>query len=118
MSKICTTIKQSQKLVELGIDVNSADIAWYSSYAKDGYSIRMLNDAYPLEMIGEEHDEIPCWSLSALLELMPEKTGIAKDYTDFYFCYNNSESHSTNHYPKPLDAAFEMVVWLKENNKI
>ena len=28
MNKICTTIKQSKKLIELGIDINTADMFW------------------------------------------------------------------------------------------
>ena len=28
MSKICTSIEQSKKLIELGIDVNTADMYW------------------------------------------------------------------------------------------
>jgi hypothetical protein len=28
MNKICTSIEQSKKLIELGIDVNTADMFW------------------------------------------------------------------------------------------
>lgn len=28
MNKICTNIEQSKKLIELGIDVNTADMFW------------------------------------------------------------------------------------------
>lgn len=35
MKKICTTKEQSQKLIELGLDVNTADM-WYQHI---GYSI-------------------------------------------------------------------------------
>ena len=28
MNKICTTIEQSQKLIELGVDVNTADMRY------------------------------------------------------------------------------------------
>lgn len=70
---IATSVEQSKHLLELGMPKESADMAWYSSYAKEGYSIRMLNDTYPLDIIGEEHDEIPAWSLTVLLDFLPEK---------------------------------------------
>ena len=35
MTKICTSIEQSQKLMELGIDINTADMSWLS-WMKDG----------------------------------------------------------------------------------
>jgi len=28
MNKICTSIEQSKKLIELGIDINTADMCW------------------------------------------------------------------------------------------
>jgi len=68
--KSYTDINQSKKLAEI-LPLESADRAWYSSYAKDGYSIRMLTDDYPLDIIGEEHDDIPAWSLAALFDVLP-----------------------------------------------
>ena len=68
--KLYTDLEQSKKLAEI-LPNKSADMAWYPSYAKNGYSIRMLNDSYPLDIIGGEHDEIPAWSLAALLNILP-----------------------------------------------
>lgn len=28
MNKICTSIERSQKLIEMGIDINTADVYW------------------------------------------------------------------------------------------
>lgn len=33
-NKICTSLEQSQKLIELGIDVNTADMFWDTLFAK------------------------------------------------------------------------------------
>ena len=58
MNKICTSIRQSQKLIELGIDVSTADMCWQ-------------NNEFP---VGFNDDEaVPAWSLSALLNLLPQE---------------------------------------------
>ena len=123
MNKICTSIEQSQRLIELRIDVNTADMYYYNSdweWHKTPNIIESIDDL-------DEHT-IPSWSLSALLELMP-----TDDKKDEY--YVDTESHSDYHtvsyrncwdgcihseYSKEslLNAAFEMVCWLKENEKI
>ena len=123
MNKICTSIEQSQRLIELRIDVNTADMYYYNSdweWHKTPNIIESIDDL-------DEHT-IPSWSLSALLELMP-----TDDKKDEY--YVDTESHSDYHtvsyrncwdgcihseYSKEslLNAAFEMVCWLKENNEI
>lgn len=71
MSKICTDLEQSRKLVELGIEPNTADMLWGYYYNGENHcvpNIRPFRDA---------RNEIPngyspAWSLSALLELMPK----------------------------------------------
>lgn len=134
MSKICTSIDQSKKLIELEIDRNTADMCWQ-------------NNEFPIGF--NDDDAIPAWSLSALLELMPKHikqedgrtykfhifnddgivikrwncSYIAEDY------HNRAEylsdpklKYPTNIYGSKyediVDAVFEMVVWLKENGKI
>ena len=37
MKKICTTIEQSKKLIELGIDVRTADMHWQYIEEDDTY---------------------------------------------------------------------------------
>ena len=63
MSKICTSLDQSKRLIELGIDIKTADMYYWcgSDLNIGGYNA-----------IDEELD-IPAWSLSALLELLPDK---------------------------------------------
>lgn len=124
MNKICTTIEQSKKLLELGIDRKTSDMYYWcgSDLRIGGYRAQ------------DEELDIPAWSLSALLELMP-----TKDYNVCWDLTFGSFDNDDNYIPKyncsyieadnvstpmwfnedcPLDAAFEMVVWLKENNKL
>ena len=124
MNKICTSIEQSKKLIELGIDRNTADMLWTYDFT--------VNDINGLNVISTylkpEENDIPAWSLASLLKLMP-----TDDKKDEY--YVDTESHSDYHtvsyrncwdgcihseYSEEslLDAAFKMVVWLLENKKI
>ena len=122
MNKICTTLEQSQKLIELGININTADM-WYQHI---GYSIKdgITKPVYfPMVMRDDPTEkDIPAWSLSALLSLLKPCDG--ETYTmrgTFDGGATIEFSNITNvmtQEDNPLDAVFEMVVWLKENSKI
>ena len=110
MSKICTSQEQSKKLVELGIDVNTADMY----YDCNSYGIQ----GKPEVAIGTVWSkDIPAWSLAALLKLIP-KFSLEKDISNnagYQLCYN----YNTTYYDEPVDAAFEMICWLKKkHNKL
>lgn len=120
--KSYTDLNQSRKLAEI-LPPESADMAWYSSYAKEGYSIRMLNETYPLDIIGEEHDEIPAWSLSALLDILPEISGVnlkfervkAEDgYEGYYYHIEYKDKILIPYSKNPIDACYEMILNLHE----
>ena len=104
---ICTTIEQSKKLLELGIDRKTSDMYYWcgSDLRIGGYRAQ------------DEELDIPAWSFSALLGLMPTFT--LNGYGNGQF---NCRDERANNYALvdtcPLDAAFEMVCWLKENEKI
>ena len=120
MNKICTSIEQSQKLIKLGIDVNTADMCWQ-------------NNEFPIGF--NDDDAVPAWSLAALLELIPPYLGEFSEGIDFEFSKSMNGKWYSARYIQPndnkaitfnkvvtgdtaVDAVFEMVVWLKENNKI
>ena len=88
-NKICTSLEQSKKLIELGIggDESQSDIF-----------------------------DIPAWSLTALLKLMP-KFSLEKDISNnegYQLHYN----YNTTYYDDPVDAAVEMICWLKKYKKL
>jgi hypothetical protein len=123
MNKICTSIEQSKKLIELGIDRKSSDMFyWY-----DENIIRIGGHEAQSEFF-----DIPAWSLSALLGLMPKLYEFENDPDDggcqpnlckgwdnnqWHIVYRSS-IYITEWYDDPIDAAFEMVCWLKKNKKI
>lgn len=107
-----TSIEQSKKLTEI-LPLESADM-FYTS----------LNSDYPWIWIDKhlmEVDDIPCWSLAALLELLDypqlskDKLGSGKEgwmvsvYPDN--CRYDSCWHDT-----PVDACVEMILKLYELN--
>lgn len=140
--KAYTDIEQSKKLLELGVDANTADMYWWSSGKR--YYIEAMDDGD----FNEEEGHIRAWSLTALLELIPSeiygetiygdtitykvdfrKYKLTDDVDLYQIAYGSIKfdvdgQHSfkdmvnTGQKEDPIDAAFQMVCWLKENGKI
>ena len=67
MTQIATTVEQSKKLIELGIDVNTADMMWTYDF-----TIGRINGLNVIStQLKPEENDIPAWSLSALLDILP-----------------------------------------------
>ena len=106
MNKICTSQEQSQRLIELGFDRKSSDMFYWC-----GEDLRI--GGYKAQ--SEEFD-VSAWSLSALLELIPERipgTKLVIKWDGSYYI-EGRDCLCDN----AIDAAFEMVCWLKENGKL
>ena len=137
MKKICTDINQSKKLIELGIDVSTADMFW--DLLDGDEPDEKVPICYPERFDIYSEEFVPAWSLPALLELMPRSICIRETEFSGYFYFlewwfaNDNSLRYVGHNGKCLidiysdhdvkwkdsiDAAFEMVVWLKENGKI
>ncbi len=116
-TKICTSLEQSKKLMELGIDINTADMH-YSTWTilNEGEYILSPNQGETIEELQEDYGNqvIPAWSLSALLRLMPNFNMFKRTIE----CRIETTNHLIDKACDPIDAAFEMVVWLKENGKL
>ena len=129
MNKICTSIDQSQKLIELGIDRKSSDMYYWC-----GSDLRIGG-----HKAQDEELDIPAWSLSALLELMPKSICIKQSehsgyfyFLEWQFANDNSLRYAGNdrkclidiysdhddNWKDSIDTAFEMICWLKENGKL
>ena len=117
MNKICTSLEQSKKLIELGIDVNTADMF----YRDNGVDVKLMWEHLPDVQVTN-----PAWSLSALLKLMPKiganEPKLCKRYYIYaplirYVCIYGLLK-DTKEYDNPVDACYEIIVWLKEINKL
>lgn len=130
--KIATTISQSKKLLELGIDAKTADMSWYKPNAMYPFE---LHTKYIGHMTMKGDELIPAWSLSALLNLMPKDRFIEIELSyggfsvnpleyikKWFISFENEKDYeldiktfSSEH---PIDAVFEMVCWLLEQGFI
>lgn len=143
-NKICTSIEQSKKLKELGIDVNSADMHW-QYIEEDNGQLQWFH--FPKDFSINENESILAWSLTALCELLPSefttenefgkykyeikirKYKLTDDVSLYQIAYGNhklcengncswKDMINTGEKEDLLDAVFQMVCWLKENGKI
>lgn len=129
MNKICTTIEESKKLIELGVDASTADMMWKYNSDKKEYYYKPAIIPYTF------FNDIPSWSLSALLELIPPYLGDFNEGIDFGLSKSMNGKWYSAHYIQldddglitfnktvtgdtAIDAVFEMVVWLLESHFI
>lgn len=144
--KAYTDIEQSKKLAEF-LPFESADHHYVrkvrdsmgepvdGKWSTPKYGNPNSSYADYMVMGFASYETIPCWSLSALLELIPPYLGEFKDGIDFGFSKAMNGKWYSAHYIKldntglatftktvtgdtAIDAAVEMVVWLKENKYI
>lgn len=108
MNKICTTIEQSKKLAEI-LPLESADM-WYEDV---GLIIPRLG-----HMPKEHTDtEVPCWSLGALISLLPKRYCLEKLDDGTYACYNFLSQYE-KFGKTQIEAVYSMIVFLKEEKII
>lgn len=121
-----TTIEQSKKLLELGLNSETADACYDVGYGQikahiecENFTSYFTNDEYP-----ELKDRyIPCWSLVALLNII-DNNGLVYDISNdknrefailvYEADYTNQEVkfHHTEH------SVVDMIIWLLEHNYI
>jgi hypothetical protein len=120
-----TSLEQSKKLAEFLL-VESADLYYYK-YGLPHF-IEGQGD-YESIRTDKYHDYIPCWSLAALLEEIPDTTAnmvgeglklhIDKDGFQYSLFYENEYTGNvfeieTELYDNMIDACYEMIIKLHE----
>lgn len=127
-----TSIEQSKKLLELGLSPETADMYWKRSSvlnSKEKWIPRIINN---LPILFDDDDIIPCWSLDALLEVMPKSLEDKANYYEItvyyskpecewylgYITINMRRTFEVFHNISLIEAAFNMVVYLLENGYI
>ena len=118
-----TSIEQSKKLLSLGLSPKSADMFWMLD-SKDYYEVVAVPYS---ESVTDNDDGIPCWSVGALWQLMPNirtehgimrPKSVKENSKQFPFRYYYETLHYTDMCSTPIEAAYNMVVWLLENGYI
>ena len=70
-SQICTTKEQSERLLALGLNKETADMFYAAIHIGPeivGYQVSPIYNKYNFEIFP---DDIPAWSLGRLIEMMP-----------------------------------------------
>jgi hypothetical protein len=142
--KSYTDLQQSKKLAEI-LPLESADYCW----GIDDETLHYNNSPYPCAWKDYTCKEyyIPCWSLAALMNLLPSeftekgkysettyhidirKYALTEDVDLYQIAYGNYKFYedgnsswkdmiNTGEKENLIDAVFQMVIWLKENEKI
>jgi hypothetical protein len=115
MNKICTTIEQSKKLLELGLNPSTADMC-YNKINTEDFEYHLHVGGLP-KIQASYVEYIPAWSLTALFILLPKEARLLKSATnDTYEC--DYPYAASEWYDNPLDAVFEAVCKLCENINI
>lgn len=122
MTKICTSLEQSKKLLELGIDVNTADMHYSTWTILNGEYILSPNQGETIEELQEDYGEqvIPAWSLTALLEIIPniEIRSKVQNFDNKSWCISSHDDKDHNHIwaygDELVDACVELICKLKE----
>lgn len=107
---VCTSIEQSNRLVELGINPKTADMGWFKAYSLREEIYKPYIKGYKLE---NHQSDIPAWSIYKLIEI------ISIDITfknEFIIINNNTKmfNSSTNVYDNLID----VIEYLINDNKI
>lgn len=117
MKKAYTDIEQSKKLAKI-LPLESADMKY--PYFGDGQYGTTALFGEPIEFSGGK--DIPCWSLTALLNVIKpinENTYTIRGTLDGGAIISFDEVTSVMFQEEEIiDAVFEMVVWLKEIEKL
>ena len=135
-----TTIEQSDKLVELGIDSNTADLSYVMEpvvvdgkvHYLDEYQLSVMNYPSAKEIFDKylsQHKPFagvkPAWSLTALLDIIPGKVfdkEIGSGGLIMYKTMNNDRYrfayhgiYTSNFHENQIEAAIEVLEWLFTN---
>lgn len=130
-----TTLEQSRKLIELGLDPKTADL-WLTEFQQmkivgwesvpDGEKTVSVSFCKPERLATASYAFTPCWSTDALLAVIPH-TGFdgieLTNYSDEKVVWTASFHWKTDSTPirlgyTPLEAVYETVCWLLENGYI
>ena len=125
--KSYTDIEQSKKLAEI-LPIESADGTW-KQYAICGAALNVPEEMQYIhcETPFKLYSGIgcPCWSLAALLDLIPTPTLARLDDKEDGGWYRNTIkfgedyfSYDGNYHDNPIDACVEVIKWLINNKHI
>jgi hypothetical protein len=112
-TQICTTIEQSKRLLELGLDADTSDMCWLAKKLwGDDVEIPEEDRSYILSTDKDDSfcsrydvDCIPAWSLHRLIAMLPDRDYLTEycDFKDFSEIY---------------DEVISLIEWMIENGHL
>jgi hypothetical protein len=131
--KAYTDLEQSKKLAEI-LPLESADMTWCNNsikginytdkFSANLYTVKEMKDVFDEALVGWDKywELVPCWSLSALLDILPDEVGdnhyltLDKEGKEYCCCYEDNNGNSFRHCfsDNPVDACYKMVLKLHE----
>lgn len=106
-------LEQSKKLAKI-LPITSIDFAW--NIFSDGSTRLLRMDDWEVSENAKSNAEIiPCWSLAALLSVLPSSSTDSSDDNHFrIYC----KGRFTEWYDNPVDACVEMILKLHERKML
>lgn len=126
--KICTDIKQSNELLEIGLSFETADMCWEldKNCSIEAYNLVPLirySTKERKELFEKDKELIPAWSLSALLQLFPHDDTHGVELNNYcgandrvWFVRGNYGFTFIRIKDEPIDGLVELILELKEKN--
>ena len=121
-----TSIKQSKKLQELGLNPESADMIYRNTQEWNEIPVATTKDFCKYELCDSNlyiESCIPCWSVGALLdivnvpfELIKMANGYPAEYRAILFPRLSSDCCTKGY--TLIETTYNMIVWLLENRYI
>lgn len=131
--KSYTNLSQSKTLSKI-LPIESADMCWCNNsikginytdeFSANLYTVKEMKNVFDEALVGWDKywELIPCWSLVALLDIIKpinENTYTIRGTLDGGTTISFDEITNVMFQEgEIIDAVFEMIVWLKENEKI
>ena len=116
-----TDIEQSKRLAEI-LPIESADMRYHTISQYNLYPCDEI--VYTIDFSKPSGIDIPCWSLAALLSVLPKNLNIGRpsldsNYMGYYWIQYYDEFMKPNNYKtecfnNPIDACYEMIIKLNE----
>lgn len=103
--KSYTDLSQSKKLAKI-LPIESADMF----YRDNGIDVKLIWEH------NAQNVKSPCWSLAALINILPKGTRLLKSATDNTYHCDCPKGNIGKWYDNPVDACVDMICKLKERN--
>lgn len=105
--KSYSDLQQSRKLAEI-LPLESADMIYTMT---NGYHTPFIR----IETIQEmDKDDVPCWSLAALISVLPNDTSLLYFDDAYQMVYDKKPYVISNKFDNTIDVCYELILKLHE----